>query len=36
MSAFTIRPRLQRLGWLATGFMGAAVAAMIVALVLQP
>ena len=36
MGAFTIRPRLQWLGWIATGFMGAAVVAMTVALFLVP
>jgi NRAMP (natural resistance-associated macrophage protein)-like metal ion transporter len=33
MGTFTIRKRLQRLGWLATGFMAVAVTAMLVALV---
>ena len=33
MGAFTIRPRLPRLGWHATGFMVPAVSAMMVALV---
>ena len=34
MGTLTIRPRLQRLGWLATGFMAVAVVAMLVAVVL--
>ena len=32
MGTLTIRPRLQRLGWIATGAMAIAVAAMIVSL----